>query len=267
MGQRRGSRRGRLPGRARGMPGDAGRRGAARTPGLEDGMSARQQVRNQSGRLVRGGCLCGAVRFEFDGPIDELELCHCPRCRKATGSAFLPSLQVPLKRFRFVSGEEVIRSVELPLVEHPPPYLHAFCGMCGSPSPFMHAAKGGMSVPAGSLDDDPAAESAIHIYPSTRPRGSRRPNRRRGSPRRRSGNCGGRGTCSRQPAIEARRMSFGASQDDVLSTGSGRSSRLCWCANPRSTLSSASNPLSAARRSSAPFPVPAHPISGIVRTS
>ena len=48
-------------------------------------MSARQQVRKQSGRLVRGGCLCGAVRFEFDGPIDELELCHCPRCRKATG--------------------------------------------------------------------------------------------------------------------------------------------------------------------------------------
>lgn len=127
-------------------------------------MGARQQVRKQSGRLVRGGCLCGAVRFEFDGPIGELELCHCPRCRKATGSAFLPSLQVPLKRFRFVSGEEVIRSVELPLEEHPPPYKHAFCGICGSPSPFMHAAKGGMAVPAGSLDDDPAAESAVHIY-------------------------------------------------------------------------------------------------------
>lgn len=104
------------------------------------------------------------VRFEFDGPVRALDLCHCRRCRKATGSAFLPSLQVPQDRFRFVAGEEAVRSVALPVKERPPAYTHAFCSACGSPVPFVHAATGQVAVPAGSLDDDPEAEALRHIY-------------------------------------------------------------------------------------------------------
>ena len=115
-------------------------------------------------RRVRGGCLCGAVRFEFDATATELELCHCRRCRKATGSAFLPSLQVVAERFRFVAGEEAIRTICLPLEVRPPPYLHAFCGICGSPAPYIHAATGRIAVPAGSLEDDPPTDVVRHIY-------------------------------------------------------------------------------------------------------
>ena len=127
-------------------------------------MSTGQDCQKPTGQCTRGGCLCSVVRFEFEGPVDELELCHCRRCRKATGSAFLPSLQVPAERFRFVSGEGAIRLVELPLEEHPPPYIHAFCGMCGSPTPFPHPVTGRVAVPAGTLEDDPAAEAVRHIY-------------------------------------------------------------------------------------------------------
>ncbi len=38
--------------------------------------------------LVSGGCLCGYVRYEYDGEIGSANYCHCQDCRKTTGSAF-----------------------------------------------------------------------------------------------------------------------------------------------------------------------------------
>ena len=43
---------------------------------------------------MRGGCLCGGIVFEvakFEGPF---ELCHCTRCRKVSGSAFVAAIGV-----------------------------------------------------------------------------------------------------------------------------------------------------------------------------
>ena len=37
--------------------------------------------------MYTGGCLCGVVRFEITGGIDDIVYCHCSRCRKAQGSA------------------------------------------------------------------------------------------------------------------------------------------------------------------------------------
>ena len=60
--------------------------------------------------LVRGSCLCGAVRYEARLPFNKFVQCHCSRCRKATGSAFarfkLPpgATGDPIVRFDF-SGE------------------------------------------------------------------------------------------------------------------------------------------------------------------
>ena len=84
--------------------------------------------------------------------------------RKATGSAFLPSLQVAPEHFRFITGEEALRSIRLPVEESPPPYPHTFCGTCGSPTPFVHAATGQFAVPAGSLENDPVCDAVRHIY-------------------------------------------------------------------------------------------------------
>ena len=32
-----------------------------------------------------GGCLCGAVRYEVNGPLRDVVLCHCSRCRRTHG--------------------------------------------------------------------------------------------------------------------------------------------------------------------------------------
>jgi len=38
--------------------------------------------------MIRGSCLCGKVKYEYDGEIEEIAMCHCSQCRKAQGGAF-----------------------------------------------------------------------------------------------------------------------------------------------------------------------------------
>ena len=38
--------------------------------------------------MIRGSCLCGAVRFEIDR-VRALTHCHCTICRKLSGAAFV----------------------------------------------------------------------------------------------------------------------------------------------------------------------------------
>ncbi len=35
--------------------------------------------------MARGGCLCGAVRYEVQGPLRDVLICHCEECRRWHG--------------------------------------------------------------------------------------------------------------------------------------------------------------------------------------
>ena len=48
---------------------------------------------------MKGGCLCGQVRFEADAPLRDVFACHCSQCRKTSGH-FWAVTSVPLDRFR-----------------------------------------------------------------------------------------------------------------------------------------------------------------------
>lgn len=56
-----------------------------------------------------GGCLCGAVRFKIVFPTDFLAHCHCESCRRSHGAAFVSWTSVPLERFEYLDGEDVVR--------------------------------------------------------------------------------------------------------------------------------------------------------------
>lgn len=113
--------------------------------------------------MIRGGCLCGGIRFEIARAAGPFELCHCTRCRKASGSAFVPWLGVRREDFRLLQGEELIRRYEAPLRNKPPAYRTSFCGRCGSPVPDPQWVCDFLEVHAGVLDDDPGLRPQRHI--------------------------------------------------------------------------------------------------------
>jgi len=113
---------------------------------------------------IRGSCLCGGVSFEIARAVGPFELCHCTRCRKASGSAFVAGLGVRTEDFRLLAGAELIQRYEAPVREAPPPYRTSFCSRCGSPVPDPPAGASWFEVPAGTLDQDPRVRPDRHIF-------------------------------------------------------------------------------------------------------
>jgi hypothetical protein len=53
----------------------------------------------------KGGCSCGAVRFELAGHPLWVLACHCDACKKRTGSAYGVSVMVENKSVKEFTGE------------------------------------------------------------------------------------------------------------------------------------------------------------------
>jgi hypothetical protein len=114
--------------------------------------------------MIAGSCLCGGVRFEIARAVGPFELCHCRRCRKASGSAFAAMVGVRTRDFRLIQGGELITTYEAPLLDAPPPYRASFCRRCGSPAPNPEPGADWFEIPAGLLDADPGLRPERHIF-------------------------------------------------------------------------------------------------------
>ena len=62
---------------------------------------------------MTGSCLCGKVRYEAEGELTAMHNCHCSRCRKHSGAAFVTDGFVAASRFRWLSGEDADRERRL----------------------------------------------------------------------------------------------------------------------------------------------------------
>jgi hypothetical protein len=100
----------------------------------------------------QGSCLCGAVKYEVSPPFLMFRYCHCPRCRKHTGSAHAANLFVASDQLKWLSGEDAVTRYDLPEAKR---FARNFCNTCGSPVPFISRDGTQAVIPAGSLDDDP----------------------------------------------------------------------------------------------------------------
>ena len=56
--------------------------------------------------MLKGSCYCGAVKYEIHGRLLMFVNCHCPDCRKFTGSAFSSVLAVESDGFKVASGQD-----------------------------------------------------------------------------------------------------------------------------------------------------------------
>ncbi len=106
--------------------------------------------------MIRGSCLCGAVRWSLEGEPKRITHCHCQMCRKAHGATFATFLIGDLDAFRFERGEE-----DIVRYRSSPDFIRPFCSHCGSTVP--ERAPDRVRIPAGALDDDPGTSSAAHI--------------------------------------------------------------------------------------------------------
>lgn len=116
---------------------------------------------------VRGACLCGAVAFECDAPLTgaDITCCHCSRCRKARAAAHASNTFVARDAFRWLRGEERLRSYKIPEALR---FTQFFCADCGAPQPNVQAALGRVVIPCGAFEDDPGVREARHIFVSAR---------------------------------------------------------------------------------------------------
>ncbi|MBN8606194.1 MAG: GFA family protein [Caulobacterales bacterium] len=112
----------------------------------------------------RGSCLCGEVRFEIEGAFEHFFLCHCGRCRKDTGAAHAANLFSTQARLTWLSGEEHIKTFQLPETRH----ARGFCRACGSALPSLQMDGALLVTPAGSLDGEVDIKPTAHILFASR---------------------------------------------------------------------------------------------------
>ena len=108
--------------------------------------------------VIKGACLCGAIRYEIDQPLRDAGNCHCSQCRKGHGAAFATYATVDPTNFHWVSGEHLVS-----LYESSPNARRMFCSICGS---TMGATDHGkvIAVTLGTVEGDPGIKPLSHIF-------------------------------------------------------------------------------------------------------
>lgn len=94
--------------------------------------------------LWRGGCLCGARRYEFEGDPPHIGYCHCNMCKRATGGAFAVLVQARRDKLKWTKQPSEFRSS--------PIATRGFCPECGTPLYLQYDGDELIRVTAGSLD-------------------------------------------------------------------------------------------------------------------
>lgn len=98
-------------------------------------------VDEHGNRLRRGGCACGAVRFELRGEPVRVGMCHCTKCRKATGAPFFHYANWPRAAFTSTGAFRTWKG-------------RSFCGVCGTR--LGHIAEDWVELALGALDEAPS---------------------------------------------------------------------------------------------------------------
>jgi len=112
--------------------------------------------------MLKGGCYCGAVRYEAGGtPFNETN-CHCSICRRTAGAPFVAWFSVRRKDFRLVAGTPV-------MFNSTAKGRRAFCGRCGTQLTFESTeAAGEIDVNTVTLDDPNAVPPKDHTRASSK---------------------------------------------------------------------------------------------------
>jgi len=110
--------------------------------------------------MLRGSCLCGAVRYEVSGPVHDVHHCHCSMCRKTHGTAFSTFARLTVADFHVTTGKESIRAYRSsPMIER------TFCDTCGARLTIrFDGMPDTVWVSVGTLEGDPGVRADSHMF-------------------------------------------------------------------------------------------------------
>lgn len=77
--------------------------------------------------MLEGQCLCGRVKYQYHGEIEQSIICYCQHCQRAQGTVFGWNSPVQKSKFEIVSGIKSLKEYF-----HTPNKARVFCQECGS---------------------------------------------------------------------------------------------------------------------------------------
>ena len=105
-----------------------------------------------------GGCLCTAVRYRVEGPLQQITACHCGQCRKITGHFFASTdaleadttIECPEGTLTWYKSSDIAE--------------RGFCNRCGSCLFWRKFDSGRIAITPGTLDDTKSLTIERHIF-------------------------------------------------------------------------------------------------------
>lgn len=115
---------------------------------------------------IKGGCLCGQVRYESSAEPAMVVVCHCKKCQKTSGSAFSVNVGLPAESVT-MRGPTLTRYEDVGTTGKPVGRL--FCNACGcSLATDAEAFPGVLFLKGGTLDDPSWLDPKLHIWTRSR---------------------------------------------------------------------------------------------------
>lgn len=110
------------------------------------------------GATLKGGCLCGAVRYEVAGRPMGVVNCHCGQCRRFHGH-FGAYITVPRETVAVSDSEGALSWYRSSAKAR-----RGFCARCGSSLFWSGDESDLLDVAAGSLDQPTSLATLRHIH-------------------------------------------------------------------------------------------------------
>jgi hypothetical protein len=113
-------------------------------------------------KMLRGGCLCGYVRYEYDGEVGPSSYCHCDDCKRATGGPYTVGVLSEASKLRLLCGKVKGHTA---IADSGRKVTREFCPECGSPL-FTRAEKlpDKVFIKGGSLDEPGVVAPSIQTW-------------------------------------------------------------------------------------------------------
>ena len=112
--------------------------------------------------MIEGGCFCGQVRYQVEGPEKFACFCHCASCQRAAGAPLVAWATYARATFQVTRGQ-------MHWHHSSPGVTRGICRNCGSSISYENTQRPGeIDLTLNSLDDPGSPVLRAHIWTEDR---------------------------------------------------------------------------------------------------